>query len=281
MKKINKIILLTSCTILLICAIFNVWIFYSIEPPVFNTVISATIVGTDEHNISVEMTIDIDNTSKIPFKITDTDIFFYDFENTIARVHLVEETFINALSNTIIKINACIQKETFENLMINAIEQYSFHLVGNIQTKVFFIPKHLKVNKYVAVDVNSLLTKFITDSFKNSIVIDDIRFINESNFDFMLCNITFLNKAGLHLYIKNFVANVEVNSYSYGTMDFFEPFAFRHHEARKVASARFRFPQSRENLTGIGQYRYCIDGNMIVELWEQTYQFPVEMIGEY
>ena len=273
-KKVNKILLCLSILLIASCLSFYVYKYVNIQSPEFDNLISARIIGANESDIFVEMTWAVKNPSRLYYMIDDTDIYFYEFGEPIARIFFEERISVNPFSSTNVRTIATINRYNFERLMYNFIAEYSFNIIGTARARVLFFPKTIRINQFIPINIKAMVNDFLQESFRNAITVERLH-VRGTQLEFSL---GFLNRTGLNLEISEFSGEVEINRTVSSSRSVFEPVVFDSNNPRLLTWLRFNFVNQ---AVFVGQpLRYVVSGMFIIRLWDGEYRIPVELVGE-
>ena len=277
--KIINLCLIVASIILLCGSIFiHVNAFVNISEPEFENLISARLLGVNNRDFFLELVFQTQNMSNVVYQIRDAELYFFEFERTIANVYLYDTVNINPFTSSIFEVNATLNRDIFERLIADFIDAYSFILIGSIQVKTFFFSRELKVYYNIPINIKELFNNFLGESFKNSISVENISLTEEGSLIFLDCDINVFNRTGFDLNINSFEGIINVNRISDGRCISFEPIGFSSNHPTRSSTLRFRI---HDDVLGDAQnLRYIIEGTMTAILWETEFNFPILIIGE-
>ena len=271
----KRLFIIASVAIVVFCIAHTILVFVATKPPEFLGLMSTRLLGANDRDIFIEMTWNVRNVSLFPYILDNATLHFHEQEIQIARVFLDDAVIVNAFANTRIKVNAAINRDIFERLIRNSIDDYSFDLRGSAEARFLFIfGKKLPIAQYIPIRITNLLSDFLQDSFKNAIFFEQI-IITDTSTD---CIIVFINRTGFEMEIMAFDGKIQIGKSHSGTADYFFPVYFREDESRKTTRIRFRTESTLIDRNF--NQRYFVDGRMKVELWGREYAFPVYLLGE-
>ena len=276
-KKINRYFLISSIIMLGIITFIQFYVYQNIKEPVFIQLVSARILGANERDFFIDLIWEVNNESITAYNIDITELNFHEFNETIARVYFNDMIKINPFTVSTFKVTATLNRDTFERLMSNYIESYSFNLTGTAKAKTLFFSKDLDIYKFIPINIISLINDFLYESFKNSIIVERITYSEQSGRLLVDCDISLYNRTGLEMIVSDFEGKLYLNNFE-GTVIHFEPIRFVNNMPRRVS--RIRFGIDNYPLEDSINNRYYIDGNITASLWEKEFIFPVEIIGE-
>ena len=271
----KNLFIIASAIIVVFCIAHTILLFVATKPPEFQSLINTRLLGANDRDIFIEMTWNVRNVSLFPYILDNANLFFYEQEFQIARVFLEDAVIVNAFAHTRIKVNAAINRDIFERLIRNSIDDYSFDLRGTAEARFLFVfGKELQMTQYIPIRITKLLSDFLQDSFKNAIFFEQI-IIADNSTD---CIIVFINRTGFEMEIMAFDGKIQIGKSHSGTADYFFPVYFREDERRKTT--RIRFKTESTLLDRNFSQRYFVEGRMKVGLWGREYAFPVYLLGE-
>ena len=264
---------------LLFCTLFHFFSYKNISNIDLNGIVSARMLGANGKDVFLEISIEARSPLNILFWIDSPELYFYEFGEKIANVYLYETLYINPFEPSFFVINTTINRETYESLIYNFIEAYTFNLIGTIRTNTLFFSKELQVYRQIPINIKELFENFLNESFRNSIYVENIYWDVLENDVLIECEINIFNRTGFELCVENFVGEIYLNRIGLGVSSFFNPIKFSDYETTKVSSIEFILENniSEEH----NNYRYLIDGIISTVFWNTVFNFPIQIIGEY
>jgi hypothetical protein len=272
--KINAFFVYASVIMLSLCLILNIYTYYSLKHPEFKTQQSERVLGVGDQDVYLEMVWSFENPSKLPYRISKSELYFYENEDPVARIYFSRNQLIKAFTKSNLNVNLTINKDFFEMLMQNNIDTYSFNMQGYAQARVLFFPKKVEINQYIPINISNLLSDFLDESFRNAVIFEGLT-ISRS---YIESEVIIINRTGFDLFIDDFEGHLEINNNISGSTDVFTPISFTSDEKSKTTYIRFI---SEEPIVDIPTaYSYLITGYLSVQLWELEYVFPIIIMGE-
>ena len=261
-----------------ICIALYIYKYMYIQDIEFKELVSARMLGANDKDFFLELIWNAQNSSYTAFKIDIAELFFYEFEEVIARVFLDDTVYINPFTASVFVVNATLNRETYERLIYNFIDAYAFNLIGTAKAKTLFFSKNLRIDKHIPINIKDIYCAFLSESFKNSILVENIDLIGRQNNLYIDCNITIFNRTGFDLYISDFEGNIYLSRVGNGVSTHFEPIRFIDNETTNTSSMSFVLDTHIPNDTAY--HRYLIEGTMTAVFWDTEFKFPIEIIGE-
>ena len=277
-KKINLILIVLIALLLSFVVVYNVHKYMKIEAPTFERLVSARIMGTNERDVFLEMVWSVQNPSRRNFSISETEMFFYEFGEPIARIYFEEKIRISPRRSTNIKVYATIEKHKFESLMYNFIDVYSFNMSGTTKASTLFMRKELKMFQFIPINIKEMVTNYLILSFRNAIAVDRVNFYNEGSNSGVEFNLRMLNRTGFDLRIEDFTGDLEINRTISGFNPVIEQVAYLDGVTRGITKLRFSLDQ--RFVADEQPFRYVISGLMKMVLWDTEYIVSVEISGD-
>jgi len=264
-----------SIVILLLCIIHTLIVYKITLPPEFVKLTSTRLLGANERDIFIEMTWTVKNVSLFPYVLDNTNLYFHEQEIQIARVFFEDAVLINAFADSKIKVNAAINRDVFERLIRNSIDDYSFDLRGTAEAKFLFVlARKLSVTQHIPINITNLVTNFLQDSFKNAIYLEQILLAE----NYINCIIAIINRPGFKMDITAFEGNIQIGKSKSGRAEYFYTTQFSPEDIKKTT--RLRFTTEQNLIDKNFSQSYFIEGLLTVILWGREYNFPIKVVGD-
>ncbi|MCL2064642.1 MAG: hypothetical protein FWG98_09780 [Candidatus Cloacimonetes bacterium] len=277
-KKISIIILLTSLLMLTVCLTIHFNTYFNISAPIYKNLVSARLLGVNNRDFFMELVWESQNKTFTSYSIDASELHFYERGIEIARVYLDDTIIINPFTSSIFIASATLNRDTFENLIYNYIEAFTFNLQGSIRAKTLFFGRELILEKNIPINIKELFNGFLQESFRNAVSMENISMAREADINILNCEINLYNRTGFDLFISSFEGNININRISNGTVISFEPISFSNNETTRNSNMSFRLD---DNIQEDSSYfRYILEGIMTAVYWDTEFFFPIEIVGE-
>ena len=231
----QKFLLTFSLILIGLCVIVNVATYLLTPSPVFNNLISARILGKNETDTFLEMVWELDSQSYFAYVADSTELYIVEGGYAIARLNTDNNIAVRPSEVTMVKMSVIMNNEWFERFAKDPNELYPFQVQGTVVAKVLFFYKVLPVNQTMPIKLKLLVNDFLTDSFKNAIMIENVRVTN----NYVDCNLNIFNRPAFDMELKELSGSIQINNNLFGTVNQFTPVSFRSDENRKPGQVRF------------------------------------------
>jgi len=263
---------------LTVCLTIHFNTYFNISAPIYKNLVSARLLGVNNRDFFMELVWESQNKTFTSYSIDASELHFYERGIEIARVYLDDTIIINPFTSSIFIASATLNRDTFENLIYNYIEAFTFNLQGSIRAKTLFFGRELILEKNIPINIKELFNGFLQESFRNAVSMENISMAREADINILNCEINLYNRTGFDLFISSFEGNININRISNGTVISFEPISFSNNETTRNSNMSFRLD---DNIQEDSSYfRYILEGIMTAVYWDTEFFFPIEIVGE-
>lgn len=297
-KKYSRFFLISSIVLLCLTGFLKVLSLYEKSVPKISETVSVSIVGCDQYNIFIDITVKLHNKSFSPSELKNTFLSLYSDGKKVSDLSVIipergnSIIYINPRSVSHIKLRTSVSKYLLKDMLINNNNvDKMFEIKGDTEHQVFNLLKSIELSHSFNLNIYNLFKLHLENTLKNSIFVLNDKIEHRTtgtafsvNYPVLSISAYIFNRSGLNLELVNFKAIAFINRRQAGTVKDFKSIFIDNSNKSQSIALNFELDKISSNeLSQLSESRnnkdldYIIEGEGIFSLWGVSFTIPVEI----